>query len=46
LASKKHYFIHPETSKLLKAFGMLAEKGEDETFRYIREELLKKDIDL
>ncbi len=34
--------IHPETSALLeKLLKMLAEKGEDETFRYIRE-LLKR----
>ena len=34
--------MHPETEALLeKLLVMLAEKGEDETFRYIRQEVLK-----
>lgn len=37
-----HYMMHPETEALLeKLLVMLAEKGEDETFRYIRQEVLK-----
>lgn len=43
LASKEHYIIHPDTKDLIeKLLVMLAEKGEEETFRYIRQELLKK----
>ncbi|MCI6677161.1 MAG: DUF5662 family protein [Clostridiales bacterium] len=35
--------MHPNTAKLLhKLLVMLAEKGEDETFRYIKYQLLKK----
>ena len=37
LNAKKHRVIHPETSKLLeKLLRMLSEKGEKETFSYIR----------
>lgn len=43
LASKEHYLIHPDTKILLeKLLVMLKEKGEAATFRYIRQELLKK----
>jgi hypothetical protein len=35
--------MHPETAELLeKLVTMLADKGEDETFQYIRHELLGK----
>ena len=35
--------MHAETRKLLeKLLLMLAEEGEEETFRYIRKEVLKK----
>ncbi len=41
--SKEHYMIHPETAALLeKMLIMLKDKGEDETFAYIRGEILKK----
>lgn len=37
-----HYMMHPETEALLeKLLVMLAEKGEDVTFNYIRREVLK-----
>ncbi|MGN0328816.1 MAG: DUF5662 family protein [Lachnospira sp.] len=37
-----HYVIHPETAALLhKLLEMLAEKGEDYTFKYIRTDVLK-----
>ena len=40
--SRGHYLIHPETDALLeKLLRMLAEKGEEETFAYIRREILK-----
>lgn len=40
---RKHYIIHPKTDELIVfLLTMLAEKGEDETFHYIRYELLKK----
>ncbi len=43
LASKEHYLIHKDTKKLLeKLLVMLKDKGEDATFRYIRQELLVK----
>ncbi len=43
LASKAHYLIHEDTERLLeKLLVMLKEKGEEETFRYIRKELLIK----
>lgn len=41
--SKGHYMIHPETAVLLeKLLIMLRDKGEDETFAYIRKEILGK----
>lgn len=43
LGGKTHRVIHSETSELLeKLLRMLAEKGEDETFAYIRELLKRK----
>lgn len=43
LGGKTHRKIHPETSELLeKLLRMLAEKGEDETFAYIRALLKRK----
>lgn len=39
---RKHYIIHPNTDRLIVSLlEMLSEKGEDATFRYIREVLLK-----
>lgn len=39
-----HYVIHPESDALLKKLlTMLAEKGENYTFRYIRKNVLKND---
>jgi hypothetical protein len=36
-----HYMIHPKTAKLLEEMlTMLAEKGEKETFLYIRKNIL------
>lgn len=41
---RNKYIIHPETDALLKKLlVMLAEKGEAETFAYIRKEILKKE---
>ena len=41
--SKTHYILHPETRTLLETMlTMLAEKGEEETFDYIRHEVLNK----
>ena len=41
--SKDHYMIHLETAVLLeKLLIMLRDKGEDETFAYIRKEILGK----
>lgn len=41
--SKKHYILHPETRALLEEMLiMLAEKGETETFAYIREHVLNQ----
>lgn len=38
-----HYMIHPDTQKLLeKLLRMLAEQGEDKTFSYIKNTLLKQ----
>lgn len=38
-----HYMIHPDTQKLLeKLLGMLAEEGEEKTFSYIKNVLLKQ----
>lgn len=40
---RNHYMIHPDTQKLLeKLLRMLAEEGEDTTFTYIRQVLLKQ----
>jgi len=40
--SKSHYIINPETAKLLeKMLKMLADRGEDYTFDYIRKKILK-----
>lgn len=40
---KDNHVMHPETRALLeKMLHMLAEKGEDATYRYIREEVLHK----
>lgn len=40
--SKDHYLLHHNTQKLLEfLLMMLKEKGEEETFRYIREKVLK-----
>ncbi|MCR5636813.1 MAG: DUF5662 family protein [Clostridiales bacterium] len=41
--SKEHYMLHPETRELLeKLLFMIKEKGEDATFKYIKNDLLKK----
>lgn len=41
--SVSHYLIHEKTSKQLEyLLTMLAKKGEDYTFNYIREEIVKK----
>lgn len=41
--SKTHYLLHPETRELLETMlTMLAEKGEDQTFDYIRHQVLNK----
>lgn len=38
--NKDHYVLHPDTRKLLeKLLNMLAQKGEEETFAYIRNEI-------
>lgn len=42
LKGHDHYVIHPDTDALLKSLlTMNAEKGEEETFRYIRKYILK-----
>jgi len=42
LRGKGHYIIHPETEDLLhKLLVMLADKGEDYTFEYIKKNVLK-----
>ncbi len=42
-AGKLGRMIHPETAKLLhRMLKMLAEEGEEKTFRYIKKEILKK----
>lgn len=42
-ARKAEELMHPETAKLLeKLVTMLADKGESETFKYIKVELIKK----
>lgn len=41
MAGKGHYLMHKETEALLeKLLVMLAEKGEEPTYQYIREEVL------
>lgn len=43
LNSKEHYMVHPETAENLQfLLNMLKEKGEEETFRYMKEEFLGK----
>lgn len=43
LNSKEHYMVNAETAARLQfLLTMLKEKGEEETFRYIRKEILKK----
>ena len=43
LKGKGHYIMHPETDALLhKLLQMLADKGEEYTFAYIRTNVLKK----
>lgn len=38
--NKSHYLLHPTTEELIeKLLHMLAEQGEEETFRYIRKEI-------
>lgn len=45
--SKEVYIIHPDTKRLLeKLLIMLRDKGEKETFRYIKYEVLKKGYDV
>ncbi len=40
--ARKYNLLHPETDELLfRLLSMLAEKGEEETFKYIRYEVLK-----
>lgn len=46
-ASREHYLIHPDTEKLLeKLLVMLKEKGEEETFSYIKTKVLAQGYDL
>lgn len=43
LKGRGHYIMHPDTDALLyKLLKMLADKGEDYTFNYIRKNVLKK----
>ena len=43
MSKRDFHVLHPETRELLeKLLHMLDEQGEDVTFRYIREEVLKK----
>jgi len=45
--NKKHLLIHPDTEKLLdKLLLMLKEKGEEETFRYIKTVVFTKGYDV
>lgn len=45
LKGKGKTVLHPESSRLLEhLLRMLAEKGEDETFSYIRREILTKEV--
>ncbi len=42
MSSKDHYLLHPNTRELLeRLLTMLKEKGEEETFAYIRNEVLQ-----
>ncbi|MCR5702030.1 MAG: DUF5662 family protein [Lachnospiraceae bacterium] len=42
---KDKYLLHPETQALLeKLLAMLAERGEEETFAYIKKEILTKEV--
>ena len=44
MKSKSHYLLHPNTQALLEELlFLLKEKGEDEAFRYIREEVLRRE---
>ena len=44
LGGTGQYLMHPETEELLeKLLRMLAEKGEEETFRYVRHDILRRD---
>ena len=41
--SRDHYLIHPNTASLLeKLLVMLRDEGEEKTFDYIRQEVLKQ----
>ena len=43
MQKRDYHILHPQTKALLEQLlNMLAEQGEDETFRYIREVVLKK----
>ena len=45
LKGKARGLLHPETEELLeRLLRMLAEKGEDETFAYIKKEILTKEV--
>ena len=45
LKGKSHYVIHPRTEALLfKLLKMLAERGEEYTFAYIRKKVIKRHI--
>ena len=42
---KAKYLLHVETAELLeRMLTMLAQKGEDETFAYIKREILTKEV--
>lgn len=41
--SKEHYMLHPESRKLLEnMLTMLKDNGEDKTFKYIKENIIKR----
>ena len=43
MSKRDFHILHPQTRELLeRLLHMLAEQGEDVTFRYIRKEVLKK----
>ena len=43
MQKRDYHILHPQTKALLEQLlNMLAEQGEEETFRYIREVVLKK----